>query len=35
MNTYGERLKVTIFGESHGAGIGAVCLRARRSIWTL
>ena len=24
MNTYGERLKVTIFGESHGAGIGAV-----------
>ena len=24
MNTYGEYLKVTIFGESHGAGIGVV-----------
>ena len=24
MNTYGEYLKVTIFGESHGPGIGAV-----------
>ena len=24
MNTYGELLKVTIFGESHGAAIGAV-----------
>ena len=24
MNTYGERVKVTIFGESHGAGIGVV-----------
>ena len=24
MNTYGEHLKVTIFGESHGPGIGAV-----------
>ena len=24
MNTYGENLKVTIFGESHGAGIGVV-----------
>ena len=24
MNTYGTCLKVTIFGESHGPGIGAV-----------
>ena len=23
MNTYGERVKVTIFGESHGPAIGA------------
>ena len=24
MNTYGERVKVTIFGESHGPAIGVV-----------
>ena len=24
MNTYGENLKMTIFGESHGGAIGVV-----------
>ena len=24
MNTFGTRLKLTTFGESHGAGIGGV-----------
>lgn len=24
MNTYGENLKFTVFGESHGYGIGMV-----------
>ena len=38
MNTYGERVKVTIFGESHGPAIGVVLdgvpAGESASIWT-
>lgn len=37
MNTYGERVKVTIFGESHGPAIGVVLdgvPPVRPSTWT-
>ena len=37
MNTYGERVKVTIFGESHGPAIGVVLEASRQErplTWT-